>query len=145
MRQIGFTVTSSNEHIFRVTVSGEFPPQRPVMRNFDIFFDLRLNKRLSKHSWGWWFETLSCPLWRQCNESCLDIMDISPSCTKTVTRGGTPMVNIGLSLCLIAIIDIYHAWYESNLILFADDRNIFKGSAKSDFDRKYKDCVYGRC
>ena len=31
-----------------------------------VFFYLRLNKR-SKQSWGWWFETLSCPLWRQCN------------------------------------------------------------------------------
>ena len=29
-------------------VSGEFPAQRPVMRSFDVFFDLRLNKRLSK-------------------------------------------------------------------------------------------------
>ena len=48
-------------------VSGEFPTQRPVTRSFDIFFDLRLNKRLSKQSWSWWFETLSCPLWRQCN------------------------------------------------------------------------------
>ena len=48
-------------------VSGEFPAQRPVTRSFDIFFGLRLNKRLSKQSWGWWFETLSCPLWRQCN------------------------------------------------------------------------------
>ena len=26
----------------------EFPAQRPVMRSFDVFFDLRLNKRLSK-------------------------------------------------------------------------------------------------
>ena len=26
-----------------------------------------LNKRLSKQSWGWWFETSSCPLWRHCN------------------------------------------------------------------------------
>ena len=34
---------------------------------FDVFFDLRLNKRLGKQSWGWWFETLSCPLWRHCN------------------------------------------------------------------------------
>ena len=33
---------------------GEFPTQRPVTRSFD--------KRLSKQSWGWWFETLSCPL-----------------------------------------------------------------------------------
>ena len=47
---------------------GEFPSQRPVMRSFDVFFDLRLNKRLSKQSLDWWFETPSCPLWRQCNE-----------------------------------------------------------------------------
>ena len=49
-------------------VSGEIPAQRPVTRSFDVFFDLRLNKRLSKQSWGWWFETLSRPLWRHCNE-----------------------------------------------------------------------------
>ena len=49
-------------------VPGEFPTQRPVTRSCDVFFDLRMNKRLSKQSWGWWFETLSCPLWRQCNE-----------------------------------------------------------------------------
>ena len=48
-------------------VPGEFPAQRPVTRSFDIFFDLRLNKRLSKQSWGWWFETLLCPLSRHCN------------------------------------------------------------------------------
>ena len=40
-------------------VPGELPAQRPVTRSFDIFFDLPLNKRLSKQSWGWWFETLS--------------------------------------------------------------------------------------
>ena len=48
-------------------VTGEFPAQRPVMRRFDVFFDLRLNKRLCKQSWGWWFETPSCPLWHHCN------------------------------------------------------------------------------
>ena len=48
-------------------VPGEFPAQRPVTRSFDVSFDLLLNKRLSKQSWGWWFETLSCPLWRHCN------------------------------------------------------------------------------
>ena len=48
-------------------VPGEFPAQRPVTRSFDIFFDLRLNKRLSKQSWGWWFETPSRPLWRHRN------------------------------------------------------------------------------
>ena len=49
-------------------VTGEFPTQRPVTRSFDVFYDLRLNKRLSKQSWGWWFDTPSCPLWRHCNE-----------------------------------------------------------------------------
>ena len=48
-------------------VPGEFPAQRPVTRSFNVFFDLRLNKWLSKQSWGWRFETLSCPLWRHCN------------------------------------------------------------------------------
>ena len=44
-------------------VPGEFPTQRPVTRSFDVFFDLRLYKRLSKQSWGWWFEMLLHPLW----------------------------------------------------------------------------------
>ena len=48
-------------------VPGEFPTQRPVTRSFGVFFDLRLNNRLSKQSWGWWFETRSRPLWRHCN------------------------------------------------------------------------------
>ena len=48
-------------------VTGEFRAQRPVTRSFDVFFDLGLNERLSKQSWGWWFETPSCPLWRHSN------------------------------------------------------------------------------
>ena len=62
-------MTSSNGNIFRVTgpLCGEFPTQRPATQSFDIFFDLRLNKRLSKQPWGWWFETSSWSLWRQCN------------------------------------------------------------------------------
>ena len=37
-------------------VTGEFPTQRPMAQSFDVFFDLCLNKQLSKQSWGWWFE-----------------------------------------------------------------------------------------
>ena len=48
-------------------VPGDFPAQRPVTRS--VSFDLRLNKRLSKQSWGWWFETLSRSLWRHPNVS----------------------------------------------------------------------------
>ena len=50
-------------------VAGEYPSQRPVTRSFDVFFDLRLNKLLSKQSRRWWCETPSCSLWRHCNET----------------------------------------------------------------------------
>ena len=68
-------MTSSNGNIFCVTghLYVEFtghrliPLTKLVTRSFDNFFDLRLNKRLSKQSWSWWFETPSCPLWRHCN------------------------------------------------------------------------------
>ena len=46
-------------------VTGE--SHRPETRSFDVFFDLRVNKRLSKQPLGWWFETPSRPLWRHCN------------------------------------------------------------------------------
>ena len=49
-------------------VPGEFPSQRPVTRSFDVFFDLCPNKRLSRQSWGWWFETPSGSLWRHSND-----------------------------------------------------------------------------
>ena len=45
-------------------VTGEFPSQKPVTRSFNVFFDLRLNKRLSEQLGGRWFETRS--LWRHC-------------------------------------------------------------------------------
>ena len=54
-------------------VPGEFPAQRPVTQSFDVLFDLRLNKRLSKQSWGWWFETPSHPSWRHRN-----VLDTTP-------------------------------------------------------------------
>ena len=31
-----------------------------------FYFDLRLNKRLSKQLWSWWFKTPSHPVWRHC-------------------------------------------------------------------------------
>ena len=50
-------------------VTGEFPTQRPVTQSCDMFFDLRPKERLSKQSWGWWFETPLRPLWRHSNRS----------------------------------------------------------------------------
>ena len=68
-------MTSSNGNIFRITghLCGEFtgprwiPHTKTSDAEFDVVFDLRLNKRLSKQSWGWWFETLSRSLWRHRN------------------------------------------------------------------------------
>ena len=68
-------MTSSNGNIFRVTgplrgsppVTGGIPSQRPMTRNFNVFFDLRLNKRLSKQSRRQRFQTPSRSLLRHCN------------------------------------------------------------------------------
>ena len=71
-----YMMTSWNGNIFRVTgpLCGEFTVHRPIPLtkashawSFDVFFDLCLNKRLSKQSRGWWFETPSGSLWRHCN------------------------------------------------------------------------------
>ena len=54
-------------------VTGGFPPQKSLTRSFDVFFDVRLNTRLSNQaiktqSRRRWFETLSPSLWRNCND-----------------------------------------------------------------------------
>ena len=80
-------------------VTGDFPAQRSVTRSFDVFFDLCQNKRLSKQSWGWWFETPSCSLWRHCNDDYIPwkIMEVITSlCLNvsiTMSTKGTPCVN----------------------------------------------------
>ena len=62
------------------TVAGEFPAQRPVTRSFNVYFYLRLNKRLSKQWWGWWFEMPSQPLWRHCSAQSADCQKHWPVC-----------------------------------------------------------------
>ena len=60
---------------FRVTgplwgkppVTDGFPSHRPLTRNFGVFFDARLNKRQSKQTRCWWFETPWRSLWRHYN------------------------------------------------------------------------------
>ena len=47
-------------------VTGEFPSPSDV-ELFDDFFDLCLNKRLSKQLLWYWFETPSRPLWCHCS------------------------------------------------------------------------------
>ena len=69
-------MTSSNGNIFRVTghLCGKFTGPRWISRTkasdaeLWCFFDLHLNKRLSKQPWGWWFETPEWSLWRHRND-----------------------------------------------------------------------------
>ena len=56
--------------LFRVTgfLCGEFTGRRWILRTMasdaELWCFLWSVKRLSKQSWGWWFETPSRPLWR---------------------------------------------------------------------------------
>ena len=95
-------MTSSNENFFRIAgragnspVTGELPAQRPVAWSSDVFFDLRLNKRLSTQTWGWWYETPSRSLWRHCTGLLPDWQHKE----KDVSRHAIDNVLQGICLC----------------------------------------------
>ena len=110
-------------------VTGEFPAQRPVTWSFDVFFDLRLNKRLSKQLWGWWFEI---PLWRHCNGcsimipfgSSVDVIFGNKKCLSTIYRikyvqacilGVIPSVRLTIAWCHFSIYCSFHSiWLRQN-------------------------------
>ena len=87
-------ITSSNENIFRAT--------GPLTRSFDVFLDLRPNKRLNKQSRYRWFETPS---------RCYDRIDITLGIWQTIAFATltwlsgihASMVNSFLKHILIAI------------------------------------------
>ena len=63
-------------HQVETSISHRWIPltHRPVTRNYEVFFDLRLNKRLSKQSRRRWFEMSLRSLWRHWRH-CLDPND----------------------------------------------------------------------
>ena len=71
------SITLDYTHWFPICVTGtlcgeftgEFHPQRPATRSFDVFFDLRLIKRLSKQLRRRWFEMPSHSSWCQSSDS----------------------------------------------------------------------------
>ena len=73
-----YKMTSSNGNIFRVTghLCGEFTGHWWIPRTKASDAELwcfplirALSKRLSKQSWGWWFDTPSRSLWLHCNDN----------------------------------------------------------------------------
>ena len=83
--------------------SSEFPTQRPVTWSFDVFFDLCLNKWLRKQSWDWWFETLSCPLWRHCNV----VRDLKSAIYLQLTHAKHNIMTKGNELILTIMNNVY--------------------------------------
>ena len=122
-----YMMTSSNGNIFRVTGPlcgeftghGEFPAQRPVTQSFDDFFDKGLHERLSKQSWGWWFETPSHPLWRHrndvdCNNSLLRGQSITCHCVHDVMCEGfcakVSVIRVWIHKGLCAKVSVIRVW-----------------------------------
>ena len=105
-------MTSSNWNICRVTghLCGEFTGPRWISRTnasdagLWCFFDLRLNKRLRRQSWGWWFETLLRPLWRHCNGSSISRVHIS----SVIQWGVSPCWPL---LALLSTLGLVITWY----------------------------------
>ena len=120
-------MTSSDGNIFRgtgplcgeFTGPGEFPTQRPVTRSFDVFFDLRPNKRLSKQWPGWWFETLSRSFWRHRNVALLQYrrMRVSASLFRFRQMSLTVESNLLQQNALERVAYMYYALLEVSLLL----------------------------
>ena len=114
--QLGFNMmTSSNGNFFRVIgpLWGEsigdrwFPWQWPVTWSFDVFFNLRLNKRLCKQSWRRWFEMPSCSLWRHVNEN-----SVLHRCQVVEWQFGTVRIHIGWRFLYNQIISAKNRWHD---------------------------------
>ena len=122
-------MTSSNGNTFRVIghLRGEFTGPRWIPRTKAsdaglwcfLWTALESNKRLSKQSWGWWFETPSRLLWRHCNEqTSLDVYSLSgeTSCRQIswsleAARLGVIMIVLlwDLTGISVALLTYYHS------------------------------------
>ena len=70
-------------------IAGEFSAQRPVTRGFHVFFDLRLNQKLSKQWRRRWFETPWCSFWRHCYVIFFPFSDLTTSWDMLNSAGDT--------------------------------------------------------
>ena len=88
-------------------VTSEFTSQRSVTRNFDVFFVLHPNIRLSKQWWGWWFET---PL--ECHPRIYNPtkthFESSPSVAKHTQLYLHHRLELGLKHLIFACISFFH-------------------------------------
>ena len=88
-------------------VTGEFPAQRPVTRSVDVFYDPRLNHRMSKQWRRRWFETPSYSLWHHCNGASMLqlIIPVNRQFLQAYNKN-----NIKQSFALLALREGIHWW-----------------------------------
>ena len=79
-----YMMTSSNGNIFallaicaRIHQSPVNSPHKGQRRGALMFTLICVWITLCKQSWGWWFETLLCPLWRHSNDQTRCLVSIS--------------------------------------------------------------------
>ena len=106
--------------------TGEFPSQMPVTWSFDVSFGLCLNERLSKQSWGWWFETPSRSLWHHSNVKSETETAVRSKLVKHVSHS--------------AVIYILH--HPSKRRLQIHEERTFCSQQNSRFKVKFRWCVY---
>ena len=149
-------MTSSNGNIFCVIghLCREFIGSRwfPRTKASDAelwCFDLRLNRGLGKQSWGWWFETLSRPLWRHRNEDTKsyranrgktwrpELLAKSSSVSGTSDRAKStvfPGFSLSASMPSRLLLAVYSALTPSKpSSLFCSDSNPFKSNLMASF------------
>ena len=90
-------------------------------RALKFFCDPRLNKRLSKQSWGLWFETPSIPSWRHCNDCALKLCENLAVGGWTwlkwlISNGGIPWRGIKVEKCTLKYNDIIQIIFQQNLV-----------------------------
>ena len=118
-------------------VSGEFPAQRQVTRSFDVFFDLRLNERLSKQSWGWSLETQSRLLWRKNNEYiCNDMSSVVVHTEISLTWDISPFVALQTTQDKIAL-DMCKNFRRGHRVL----ESLYDSESKGPWERKLSSVI----
>ena len=88
------------------------------IHGFDVFFDLRLNTRLSKQSRHRWFETTSRSLWHPCNVSDSEditqlIFKFTPVSNTQATLAAPVFYLHRIDQCRVSLISIFYAILES--------------------------------
>ena len=119
-------------------VTDGFPSQRPIMRSGKVFFDLRLNRRLSKQSRRRRLETPLHQLWRHYNViSSIDAWQRMPAAMNRI------IIDSGISLSLVVpsfCLNNAESWSIALSGLLLGTSGLFNWNSKSTISIKCLSC-----